>query len=80
MAVSIRKIDYQYVITKNGMERWFLYTIEDCSYGKKASWTLNFENALRFSTEQKAEIFKTKYLGNANVNIRKFATTEPWFS
>jgi len=78
--MSGTKIEFQYIITKIGKEEWFFYSSEELSYGIRILWTSNLKNALVFTTMEKAETFKSKYLNNANVNIRKFAKTRTWFS
>lgn len=74
------KLEVQYIITKIGKEEWFFYSSEELSYGIRILWTSKLKNALVFTTMAKAETFKSKYLSNANVNIRRFTKTEPWFS
>lgn len=64
-------INYVYFIAKQGMFDWFLYTVEQCSFGKRIVWTKDIKKALVFSSEKRAEIFKTKVLENVQVCIHK---------
>ncbi len=62
-----------YAITKNGMVSWFLYTVENCSFGKRIKWTQNPKTALIFSSEEAIEVFKEKVLQNVPVGIHRFS-------
>lgn len=54
------------------MDGWYLYSVEECSYGKRILWTKNFENTIVFSSEEKVETFKEKVLTHAAVNVHRF--------
>ncbi len=62
----------EYVISKKGMDTWFLYTVEECSYGKRITWTKNYKLALIFTSEEKVESFKERVLHKVTVSINKF--------
>jgi len=64
--------DLYYVIAKAGIDGWYLYTAEQCSFGKRLLWTSNLKSALIFSSEEAIELFKSKDLYNLNVNIYRF--------
>lgn len=61
-----------YVITKYGMDNQYLYSVEQCSFGKQFSWTTDVELALLFSSESAADTFKSKNLPNIPINIQMF--------
>lgn len=61
-----------YVITKYGMDNQYLYSVEQCSFGKRLSWTTDVELALLFTSEPAADTFKTKNLPNVTVNVQIF--------
>lgn len=61
-----------YVITKFGMDDWFLYTVEQCSFGKRIMWTKNHKNTIIFTSEEKVKSFKAQVLKNVPVCIHKF--------
>ena len=68
-------------MTKRGMGHWFLYSVEQCSYGKRIEWTMDFNSALIFTSEEFVETFKSQNLPNVPVDIHrfpkeKFKTTE----
>jgi len=60
-----------YIICKNKMERWYLYSVEQCSFGKRMVWTLELTNALIFTSENAVETFKSKNLQNILVDIHR---------
>lgn len=61
-----------FVITKSGMDsKWYLYTVEQVSFGKRISWTKNYNDALMFTSEEKVESFKSKMLGKIPITIHK---------
>lgn len=62
---------FTFYISKSNMDEWYLYSVEECSYGKRILWTQNFEKTIVFSSEEKVETFKEKVLQNANVNIHR---------
>ncbi len=53
------------------MADWFLYTVEQCSYGKRIEWTHDRKEALIFTSEEKVESFKERMLGNVLVTINR---------
>lgn len=61
-----------YVIAKRGMLDWFLYSVEECSFGKRIKWTRNLDDTIMFTNEAYAETFKEKVLSNVPVYLRKF--------
>jgi len=61
-----------YVIAKHGMEQWYLYSVEQCSFGKRILWTRTLKSALIFSSEKAVETFKSKSLQNVSVDIHRF--------
>jgi hypothetical protein len=64
--------DLYYVISKAGKDGWYLYTAEQCSFGKRLLWTSDLKSALIFSSEEAIESFKSNGLRNLNVNIYRF--------
>jgi len=64
--------EYTFYISKATMDDWYLYSVEDCSYGKRILWTRNFDNTIVFSSEEKVETFKEKVLKHVPVNIHRF--------
>ncbi len=64
-------IKQKYVIVKDGMTDWFLYTVEQCSFGKRIEWTHNCKEALIFTSEEKVESFKERMLENVLVTINR---------
>ena len=79
MSATDRKNTY-YVITRHGMERWYLYSVEQCSFGKRIEWTPEFKSALVFSSEKAVETFKHKNLSNVAVDIHRFLKGEFQFT
>jgi len=65
-----------YVITKYGMDDKYLYSVEQCSFGKRMLWTTDVEIALLFSSETAADTFKSKNLPNIPVNIQMFLISQ----
>jgi len=61
-----------YVIVKYGMDNQYLYSVEQCSFGKRLLRTTDVELALLFSSELAADTFKSKNLPNIPVNIQMF--------
>ncbi len=64
----------EYVISKIGMDSWFLYTVEECSFGKRITWTKNYDFALIFTSEEKVEAFKERVLEKVSVSINRFVS------
>lgn len=62
---------FYYIIAKHMMEHWYLYTVEQCSFGKKIVWTPELTSSLIFSTERAVETFKFKNLQNVAVDIHR---------
>lgn len=60
-----------YAIAKRGMLDWFLYSVEDGSFGKRIKWTRNLDDTIIFTNEAYAETFIEKVLGNIPVCLRK---------
>jgi len=69
---SKKLIKQNYVISKEGMADWFLYTVEKCSFGKRIEWTRNRKEALIFTSEEKVESFKERMLENVTVSICRY--------
>jgi len=67
----IKPIIHTFVITKQGMSDWYLYTVEQLSFCKRISWTKNIKDALLFTSEEKVESFKSKVLEKVPVSIHK---------
>jgi len=63
--------EYTFYISKINMDDWYLYSVEDCSFGKKILWTQKFENTIVFSSEEKVETFKEKVLNHIPINIHR---------
>lgn len=61
--------EYTFVISKMGMDDWFLYAVGTHSYGKRIEWTHQISDALVFTTEQRLESFREKVLKNIPVVI-----------
>ena len=61
--------EHLFVISKSGMNGWYLYSVEKCSFGKRINWTQQLKNAIVFTSEQKVEMFKEKVLKNILVDI-----------
>ncbi len=60
------------VIEKCGMQGWYLYTAEQCSFGTQIKWTTNLSEALMFSSEDRISTFKDKVLGNMTICVYRF--------
>jgi len=67
-----KTINNEFVISKHGMDSWFLYTVEECTFGKRITWTQNYKNSLIFTSEEKVENFKERVLEKISVNINRF--------
>lgn len=60
----------QYVFVKEEIAPvWFLYTVEELSYGRRVTWTRDVRKALIFSTEVAIETFEEMYLKGLPVRI-----------
>lgn len=71
MSESERK-DLYYVITNRDLNAWYLYSVEQCSFGKRLLWTSNLKSALIFSSEEAIESFMSHDLPNLGVSVYRF--------
>lgn len=66
-----QETEMTFYLSKSDMDGWYLYSVEDCSFGKKILWTRKIENTILFSSEERVETFKEKVLNHVPVNIHR---------
>ena len=61
----------QFIISNVNYDDWFLYSVEDCKFGKRMEWTKDIELALKFDTSDKVESFIELVVEDIPVNIKE---------
>jgi len=65
-----------YAICHPTQHGWRLHTYESTEQLMLLKWTTNISQALVFTTNEKAETFKTNYLGDTTVIILPFTNSD----
>jgi len=63
----------KYTIKNAKNPNWYLYSVEQCSYGKRIEWTSNKKDALIFETELSINTYIKKVIPNVVVIVFKLA-------